>query len=125
VLFGARNDFPGDFGRNVFPGSIALGAIFVVLGLAAVFSDRIAESARSAVGWALVGCAALMLVTYGADGTLLGLGSRATSAAVVAALGLAVAVPAERSGPNSHGGHGGPVGHNEGSAPPDTADAIA
>ena len=37
--------------------------------------------------------AVVMFVTYGADGTLLGLGSTTSSACVLAALGLGLAFP--------------------------------
>lgn len=102
TLFEQSNDFPGDFGRNVFPGSIALGVLLV--GVAAVVwvaKDQLGERARMA-GYGLVGLAALLLLTYRDDGLLIGLGSRATTAAVLAALGLSLTGSARRSSRSGH-----------------------
>lgn len=94
TLFGARNDLPGDFGRNLFPGSIALGLLFVALGLAVlVLHDRVPAATASAAGWVLVAVALLLLVTTGEDGSIIGLGSRASTACMVGALGLVLARP--------------------------------
>jgi len=92
TLFGGRNDFPGDFGRNVFPGSIGLGLVFVALGVGLWFLGRASVATRRAAGWAIVAVAGILLATYGADGLLIRLGSRATSAAVLAAIGLCLTV---------------------------------
>lgn len=99
TLFEQRNDFPGDFGRNVFPGSIALGVLFVALGIAAwVLAGRAAHLARP-IGYGLVAVAALLLVTYGPDGLIIGLQSRASTAAVLAGLGLALTSSSQRRAP--------------------------
>lgn len=93
VLFSQDNDLPGDWGRGTFPGSIALGLGFVVLGVAAWFiAERLAEQQRRAVGWVVVVAAALLLVTYEQGSLIIGLGSRPGNACVLAALGLALAI---------------------------------
>lgn len=90
TLFEQKNDFPGDFGRNIFPGSIALGLLFIVVGLAVwALAGRPATDRRIA-GYILVAVSALLLVTYGTDGLILHLRSRATTAAVLAAVGLSL-----------------------------------
>ena len=90
-LFGQRNDLPGDFGRNVFPGSIALGAIFVALGVGALVAhSKLSVRARRPGGWVLCALGLVLLVTVDADGLALGLGSRSTTACVLIAIGLAV-----------------------------------
>lgn len=97
-LFGARNDVPGDFGRNVFPGSIALGLVLVATGVvAAVLVHRFDERRVRLAGWGIAAVSAAALLTYGRDGLLIGLGSRASTAAVVAALALAMAVGPRRA----------------------------
>ncbi|MGI8939301.1 MAG: hypothetical protein ACR2JF_14035 [Iamia sp.] len=103
TLFEQRNDFPGDFGRNVFPGSLALGGLLVLLGVAVwIVADRTPATAPAA-GFGLVAVAALLLVTYGEDGLLLRLGSRATTAAVVAAVGLALSATTSSAVPRDGG----------------------
>lgn len=90
TLFEQRNDFPGDFGRNVFPGSLALGSLLVVIAAVAWVAIGPLGSRVRAAGYGLVGVSALLLLTYRDDGLLIGLGSRASTAAVLAALGLAL-----------------------------------
>jgi len=99
TLFEQANDFPGDFGRNLFPGSIALGILFIALGAAVWVASSRSASILSVAGYALVGVSAVLLLTYGSDGLLLRLGSRATTAAVVAAVGLSLS--AALSGPST------------------------
>lgn len=103
TLFDQANDLPGDFGRNVFPGSIGLGLAFVALAAVAWIVSTRAGSAAAAVGFGLVGLAAVLLLTYGEDGLLIRLGSRASTAAVIAALGLALtaASPAPHPTPDA------------------------
>lgn len=98
-LFSQDNDLPGEWGRGTFPGSTAIGLAFVVLGVVGWFAaDRLEASVRRAVGWVLVLVGAALLVTYEPGGLLIGLGSRPGNACMLAALGLAMAVPALRAG---------------------------
>jgi hypothetical protein len=93
VLFGQDNDLPGEWGRGTFPGSIALGLGFVVVGVVGWFViDRLSSTARSSVGWGLVALSALLLATYERGGLIIGLGSRPGNACMLVALGLAIAV---------------------------------
>jgi len=93
VLFSQDNDIPGQWGRGTFPGSIAIGVAFVVLGAAVLFTaDRLAEQQRRVIGWTVVGVSAVLLITYEQGGLIIGLGSRPGNAAMLAALGLALAV---------------------------------
>ncbi len=91
TLFEQANDFPGDFGRNVFPGSIALGVLLIVVGVLAWVLTDLPRPGVQTAGYGLVGVSALLLLTYRSDGLLIGLQSRATTAAVLAAVGLALA----------------------------------
>lgn len=94
-LFSQANALPGEWGRGTFPGSIAIGVILIGLGVAGWFvAEKLAEQQRRIVGWALVGVSALLLLTYGNDGLIIGLGSRPGNLCMLAALGLALAVPA-------------------------------
>jgi hypothetical protein len=94
-LFSQENDVPGEWGRNTFPGSIALGAILLAVGIGGWFvATRLDGSRRSNVGWALLAFSLVLLFTYGADGLILGLGSSSTTLCITAALGLALATPA-------------------------------
>lgn len=93
TLFGGATDLPDDFGRGVFPGSIALGAGLVAVGVIVWFLDGIEERVRRVIGWALVALAGLLLLTYRPDGLILGLGSRAATAGILAGLGLSVVPP--------------------------------
>ena len=90
--FAEPNQVPGDFARNVFPGSILLGLVLIALGLAmALLAPRLDESVLVPAGWAVVGVAALLMLTFRADGLIVGMGSKASTAAVLAAAGLALA----------------------------------
>lgn len=88
TLFTGGNDVPDEFGRATFPGSIALGLVLVAVGAAAWAVAQAGPRARTVGGWALVAVAAGLLATYGTDGLALGLGSRAVTATLLAALGL-------------------------------------
>lgn len=101
TLFTGGNDVPDEFGRGTFPGSIALGLVLVAVAIAAWFLAGAAERVRTAAGWSLVAVSAVLLFTYGADGLALSLGSRAATAAVLAALGLALATPGAEERPGS------------------------
>ena len=98
TLFEQRNDFPGDFGRNVFPGSIGLATVFVAVGVGLWFLRDAPMATRRAVGWVIVAVAGVLLGSYGTDGLLIGLGSRASSAAVLAAAGLCLTVTGREAG---------------------------
>lgn len=94
LLFDQANDFPGDWGRSTFPGSIALGVAFVALAaIVWAVAPRPCPHRGRILGWVLIGVAACLLFSYRSDGLVIGLGSRAGSAAMLAALGLSLAVP--------------------------------
>ena len=98
-LFGQDNDLPGDWGRATFPGSIAIGLGFVVVGVAGWFvADRLDPRRRRIAGWALVGTGAALLVTFERGDLVIGLGSRPGNACMLAALGLAMAVSTDPGG---------------------------
>lgn len=70
LLFGGDSGFPADFGRNVFPGSVALGIALVAL---AVLVALLAGRSRAWIGGGVAGAVALLLVvTFRDDGNLLG-----------------------------------------------------
>jgi len=98
VVFSQDNSFPGQWGRGTFPGSIAIGVAFVVLGAAVLLAaDRLADQQRRVIGWAVVAVSAMLVLTYQQGGLVIGLGSRPGNAAMLAALGLALAVPVAAS----------------------------
>lgn len=84
VLFGGSTDFPGDFGRNVFGGSVALGVLIVVLAAAGWL--LIGRRAALPVGVLVVVFAVVLLVLYDDAGNLLA--ARPAPTAVIAAAGL-------------------------------------
>ncbi len=84
VLFGGASDVPGDLGRNVFGGSVALGAFIV--GLAAVMWLLAGRRAALPAGTVALAIAVLLLVLYDDGGNLLA--ARPAPAAVIAAAGL-------------------------------------
>lgn len=89
--------FPGDLVRNLFGGSVALGVLLIVIGLAAwIAQRRCAPAVSTILGVVLLGAAAIMFVTYDLDGTIVGLGSTTSSATVIAGLGLALTVRPRR-----------------------------
>lgn len=97
LLFDQDNDLPGEWGRGTFPGSIAIGLGFVVVGLAGwLVVDRLELRTQRIAGWMLVGVGAALLLTYEQGGLVIGLGSRPGNACMLAALGVALAVPARR-----------------------------
>ncbi len=84
VLFGGASDVPGDFGRNVFGGSVALGVLILVLAMVLwLLAGRRAALPAGAVA---VAFAVLLLVLYDDGGNLLA--ARPAPAAVIAAAGL-------------------------------------
>lgn len=90
--FLGRNDIPDEFGVSVFPGSIALGLVFVALGVATFAASAVPASVRRMAGIGIVAAAAALLLTYRAapDTLILGLGSRAVHCGVLAMLGLSL-----------------------------------
>lgn len=93
TLFGGGNDLPDELGRGAFPGSIALGLLFVAVAGGVWALSSAPGRVRTAGGYVLVAAAVVLLLTYGSDGLAIGLGSRAASAAVLAALGLTLTAP--------------------------------
>lgn len=84
---------PADWGVATFPGSIALGLLVAVVGAAGWFAHRqLGDATRRWVGWGTVAVAALLVLSYRAGDLGIGLGSVPGNVAVVAALGLALAV---------------------------------
>lgn len=99
LLFDQDNDLPGEWGRGTFPGSIAIGLGFVVVGIVGwLVVDRLDLRTRRIAGWVLVGVGAALLLTYEQGGLVIGLGSRPGNACMLAALGLAMAVSAGPGG---------------------------
>lgn len=84
VLFAGRTDFPGDFGRNVFAGSVLLGVLFALLAGAVWLTAG--RSAARVVGIASALLGVVLLVAYRDGGNLLA--ARPSSAAVFLAVGL-------------------------------------
>ena len=90
TFFDDGDKFPGDFWKNVFPGSVALGIVFVALGIVLYVARAAVASRANFVGAGCVAIASVLLFSYDSDGLGIGLGSRASTAAVVAAAGLAL-----------------------------------
>lgn len=96
TIFDGGGPLPGDLGRNLFGGSIVLGLLLALVGVAGfIVTTRVPPEISRRVGAATTGLAALMFLTYNSDGTIIGLGSTTTTACVLAALGLAMAFPAQ------------------------------
>jgi len=83
VLFGGGG-FPGDFGRNVFAGSIAFGVLLLIMAAAVWFTAgrRIALP----IGAAAVAFAIVLVLLYRSSGNLLA--ARPGVTAVLAAVGV-------------------------------------
>lgn len=101
TLFGGRTGLPDDFGRNVFPGSIASGILLLALGLAAFAVSKLRAELQHVVGWVLTGFGALLMATVGSDGLLIGLGSRSSTSVLIIALGLALGFERRDHGPDT------------------------
>lgn len=96
-LFDQPNDFPGDFGRNVFPGSILLGIVFVAIGLVVAFAlPRLEPSATVIIGWVTLAASLVLLVFVSTPRTEGWLGMRNSSVAMIAVLAFALISPARR-----------------------------
>lgn len=91
-LFTGGRDIPDEFGTNLFNGSIGLGLALMAVGALAWFVAGVADRPRMAFGLALVVVAAGLLLTYRQEGLLIGLGSRAVTAAILAAVGCSLTV---------------------------------
>lgn len=89
LIFGSRTGFPGDFGRNVFPGSVLLGLLLVALGAVAWLTAG-QPSARIS-GAVAVALAVVLIIVYRDSGNLLA--AKASSAAVLLAVGLYLLTP--------------------------------
>ncbi len=96
TLFNKGNDLPGDLGKNLFGGSVLLGLLIAVVGVAVlVLAPRLEAAQRRVLGIVLAVIAVASVFTYDASGLFIGLGSTTTTAAVVAALGLSFAIAAD------------------------------
>jgi len=104
VLFSQQNDFPGELGRGSLPGSIAIAIGLVAIGIAGWFVAAGSTRLRTIVGWATVAVASALTLTYEPGGLIIGLSSRPGNMAILAALGLALAVTPALSGGRSTGG---------------------
>jgi thiosulfate dehydrogenase (quinone) large subunit len=89
-LFKGSNDIPDEFGNAVFSGSIALGLIFVALGIGTWLLVGTDDAVRRWAGVTAILVAAALLFTYRSSPSdlILGLGSRPVHCGVLAALGL-------------------------------------
>jgi hypothetical protein len=92
-VFTGGNDIPDELGRGTFPGSIALGLLLVAVAIAAWRLTDAGRRVRTTSGWALVVLSVVLLATYDTGGLAIGLGSRAATAALLAALGLSLTGP--------------------------------
>lgn len=93
TFFASSGPFPGDMVRNLFGGSVALGSIVAVVGVAGIaVATRLNAGRQRIVGAALGAVGAALFLTYGSNGLIIGLGSTTTTACVIMALGVALAV---------------------------------
>jgi len=96
-LFSGNNDIPDEFGKNVFVGSIALGLLVVALAVVVwLVAARFDVNRTRVPGFVLFALGVILLLTDRMQGLAIGLGSGAPTASVIMALGLALAIPAER-----------------------------
>jgi hypothetical protein len=94
-LFDQSNDFPGDFGRNVFPGSILLGIVFIVLGATVAALAGRMDPNRFRVPGLVLGTVSMLVLVFAAAPRVEGwLGLRSTSTAMLLVLAFAMALPA-------------------------------
>ncbi len=89
VLFGGGG-FPGDFGRNVFGGSVAFGVLLMVMAAAVWFTAG--RRAALPIGVAAVLVAVVLIALYRSSGNLLA--ARPGVTAVLAAVGVFLAASA-------------------------------
>lgn len=98
TLFNGTTSLPDDAGRNLFGGSIALGLIVAAIGAAGILcATRLAESQQRVAGIALVVLGVILILTYRSDGLILKLGSTTTTACVIVALGVSLAMPSRQA----------------------------
>lgn len=84
VLFGGGGDFPGDFGRNIFSGSIAFGVLLLIMAAAVWFTAG--RRVALPVGAAAIVFAVVLIALYRSSGNLLA--ARPGVTAVLAAVGV-------------------------------------
>lgn len=84
VLFGSGGDFPGDFGRNVFAGSIGLGVLLVLLAVAVAVTAG--SSAARPIAAVAVVFGVVLVVLYDSSGNVLA--AKPAVAAVFTAVGV-------------------------------------
>jgi hypothetical protein len=87
LLFGSRTDFPGEFGRATFGGTIALGVLFLALAVA-TWATAGKPSAWWPAGVAAV-LALVILVSFRPNRGFLGSGPSASAVMLAVALYLA------------------------------------
>lgn len=97
VLFTGGSGFPDDFGRNVFSGTVALGALFVVLALVVA----LAAGTRPALtlGAVLAVLACVLVATFSSEGNLLGAKPSAAAVLLAVAIYLLASSLPERADP--------------------------
>ena len=96
-LFEQSNDFPGDFGRNVFPGSIAAGLGFLVIGAALAAASPRVDAAKLRVAGLTLAVASLLVLVFAAAPRVEGwLGLRPSSIAMVGVVALALIKPVSK-----------------------------
>ena len=97
VLFGSRTDFPGQFGRATFDGTIALGVLLLALALATWLT------AGTSSAWWVAGVAAVLalviLVSFRPDRGFLGSGPGAGVVMFAVALYLAATTQSRAPSP--------------------------
>ena len=102
TLFTGNTDLPDDLAKNLFGGSVVLGLIMAVLGAAGfVAAARLNIARQRIVGGALAVAGAVLFLTYGPDGLILRLGSTTTTACVIIALGLGLAIQPAHAEPEA------------------------
>lgn len=92
TLFGGKSALPDDLGRNLFGGSVVLGLIIIAVGVAGLLLARLALAQQRIAGAAIAAIGVILAFTYGPNELLIRLGSTTTTAVVIAALGLALAI---------------------------------
>jgi len=98
-VFAQDNSLPGDAGRNLFPGSIAIGLILIAVGTGGWYvATRVEAAQRRIVGWGLLAVSAVLFVTYRNGELGIGLGARITFVCALAAVGLVLATSSESGG---------------------------
>ncbi len=96
TIFDGSAPLPNDLARNLWGGSVLLGIVLALVGCLGLIVAKGSDPQRARiVGLAAIATGLVMFATYGVDGTILGLGSTTSSACVIGALGLALAVPAK------------------------------